>query len=268
MAGQQVYTDLRQIDELLSNITPRFDIDESRQFDIYHQAMLKWIEDVTRDLTIQNPDMRVELSSDITNTQPSEVLQRLSHTIPIVYSSPDRAFAQVFYFINIIRKDLGLEPMPTETQRRQIALPLISFYMSGFSAERAWFRYMYTTFGVVDDKHNFVNLYPVPYEIDYTLSIWARNYTTLYRLLERIVLQFRHNVMYFVVDFTPIHVSLGRQLVSLELTSVSDRSELEPGTPADRVLRTDVTLKVYAYLFLHGFIAKRAQRAVVDIKAD
>ncbi len=269
MSNEPVFTDLKDIINKSSIITPRFDIDPAHQFDIYHIAMLKWLEDVTRDETIQNPDMRFDLGGvPLPDTIPSQLIEKLSKTIPVVYGTPDRAFAQVFIFIDIIRRNLGLPPIPEDIQRRYLALPMISFVMNRCTAKREWFVRGHSTFAFLSDTEGLVYLYPKPYDLDYTVTLWARSQQVLLRLYERILLQFRHNTMYFEVDFTPLNEKVGKKLVSIEITGSNDRSELEPGDKRDRVLRMDISFEVHGYLFLQGFIGKRALRSVPEVKPE
>lgn len=266
MSNEAVITDIDVMQSKFGLITPRTDIDLVHQFRIYHNAMRLWIQDVTRDEFIQNPDMRVDVSGVIPDTVPSETLQRISKTLPVVYATPDRAFAQVFNLINVIRMDLGLSPLPEDIQRRYFALPMISYVMSALDAKREWFSLGMKAFAVLDEQNALVYLYPAPYNITYTVTIWSRTHEVLYRLIERFILQFRHNTMYFEVDFTPLHEKLGKKLISIEMTGSAERSELEPGDKKDRVLRYDIDIRVHAYLFLQGFIGKRALRAQPNIE--
>lgn len=267
MSNESVITDLDIMQDKFSLITPRTDIDLVHQFRIYHDTMRIWIQDVTRDEFIQNPDMRVDVSGVIPDTVPSEALQKISRTLPVVYATPDRAFAQVFNLINAIRMDLGLSPLPEDSQRRYFALPMVSYAMSSLDARREWFSLGMTTFANLSDKDALVYLYPAPYNITYTVTIWSRTHEVLYRLIERFILQFRHNTMYFEVDFKSLHEKLGKKLISIEMTGSAERSELEPGEKRDRVLRYDIDIRVYGYLFLQGFIGKRALRAQPNVEA-
>jgi hypothetical protein len=202
----------------------------------------------------------------IPNEVPPQLIEQLSHTLPVVFATPDRAFAQVFILIDHIRQSLGLSPVPQDITRRFLALPMVSFGLNSVTAKREWFVLGMKTFKVFTED-GLVYLYPVPHTIDYTVSIWTRTKQVLYRLYERVLLQFRHNVMYFKVDYRPFHPELKDLLVSIELTSSAERSELEPGVGRDRILRLDMSFVVTGYLFLQGFLGKLALNAKPQVEA-
>ena len=147
-------------------------------------------------------------------------------TIPVVYATPERAFA------DLIRPRV----------EGQVDIPAISFVLTSLSFNQSrpngflsptmqWDKYK------VGDKWRIASK-PMPWDIDYNVTIWSKFYETLdlvsYALLSRFIPK-----SYLYVNGIASEISY---------QGFSDNSTLEPGADADRVLRHDFQFKVQAWM--------------------
>lgn len=147
------------------------------------------------------------------------------YEIPVVYSTPERAFADL-------------------TQPRvegQVDIPKISFFMTG--AQMDMERFVPTFVNPHWNKQDIgdkwrVSPRPMPYNLDFAVTVWTQFQIDQDIVAYRIMSRFTPS-SYLYINGTPSRISL---------SSFSDTSDLEPGTDADRKIRKDYSFSVEAWM--------------------
>ena len=173
-------------------------------------------------------------------------IERKDGPIPveIVYSAPNIATAlraaPSYNAKPEVNKELGEKLVDLREDRTKI--PIIAFQISAYTYQmdrqlpgEIYYNSQYTD----DSKKDIVRMNkPVPFDIQYTLSIWTKTKADMFFIQQQLLSKFNPAVVFEVET----------QEIPVFLESVTDTSSLESAQGNYQLIRNDVVLRVNAWI--------------------
>lgn len=147
-------------------------------------------------------------------------------TVPVVYATPERAFAKVV----------------APQAEGQVDLPVITYYCSGMNLnQQRRFLPPYVQFQKqkVGDGWRLYSK-AMPWDLTYNVTVITNKVNQADIINWQIITRFTPNS----------YIKLGRAAICLKLESAVDTSSLEPGKDKDRIVRRDYTINAEGWLEL------------------
>ena len=169
-------------------------------------------------------------------------LQIKERPLLCVFATPSRSFAQMRKVLRERRGEIKTIPLPfASIQRVREEYDPMRFNNS----------YIWRWAANADLTKWYGVQRPAPYNFHYQVDLWARNLRDLDNLSTQLALRLRADEVYLTVDHpvlpTPDLVGTTQLLALTLFRGVVETSEVEPGSPKNRVLR-----RSYSYL-VHGW---------------
>jgi hypothetical protein len=177
--------------------------------------------------------------------------QVVEHSLPIVFASPQRAFAEAK---KVVERNTtpGKGPTSGDNRMAKVPLPLISITRGGIEprdgriypfkgAFRGWLPSTDSSQRLVYEARP-----PVPYFIDYQLDIWSKTVNVQSQLVTQFLGEFDPHRAYSIVK---PHENWGTYWMPIVWGGLSDNSELEGGDSEDRVVRSSLNIRIEAWKF-------------------
>ena len=168
-----------------------------------------------------------------------------AHPVPIIHGSQEKAVAAIMQ--NNVRKDntLGVD---------RLILPMMAIHSSGMNFNRD--RYVYHKAKLILNDHRTQKPIPIqelkardtvfgvarglPYDVEYTLYLWALYIEDMNQILEQVALKFSP-IAYINVTGVPWEIAV-------RIDSISNNIDIEPGDQNIRVIKYQINLTAETYI--------------------
>lgn len=170
--------------------------------------------------------------------------------IPVVFSSPMRAFSTLRTQLSESGIAIINPPDDAQLEYSDMPLPYVSFWRGDpkFGVRRNQ-NFPVRNIGFISSsgqRRTGSMRYPTPVNIPYQVEIWCKSISTQGYLVQKMMEQFWTHLAYWSVQ-TPYGT---RVIMPIKMNGMTDTSELEAGSEArDRILRYTFNLEVEGKMF-------------------
>lgn len=180
----------------------------------------------------------------------------VNYSIPCVFATPERAFAQIKSQI-ARRRGIQIEQIKT------VPLPIASLTRVTQSIDLSrYVRHRFNRLYYVPSEDKYIGMdRPNPWDMVYQVDVWARTFEALDDLTTQINLWLRADEFYLTVNHP---FPMNERIVLTQFQGMADNSRLNTGTEEKRTLRRTFTFVVHGWVVHPEIDADIVRQIIVD----